>query len=532
MATLRAWFPRGRRRWLLWTIVLITALVTIAAFFVDEPLRRAMERELNRRLVGYTVSIKVLDFHPIGFSLDLEQVAITQEANPDPPVATIPRLSAGVQWSEIIFGRLVANLAIEAPTLYVNQAHFGQELADEVAFEQRGWQEALQAIYPLKINEFRVNGATLTYVDDTRFPPLHLSHITVRAGNIRNIRSPERTYPSSIEAKAVVFGTGRASLAGHADFLATPHLGVKAGVALDAIVLAHFAPILGRYGVRLRRGSLSAVGQVEYAPWIRVVELSEATVAGVQADYVQGGAGSARTRAVVRERAQRATEAQDVPETLVRIGLFRLVDSELGYANQTKTPAYRLFVSDAQLRVKNLANRQAQEGTAEATLTGRFMGSGATTVQARLQPATPRANLEAEIRIENTDLRAMNDLLRAHGNFDVVGGVFSLYAELEVQGNEIRGYVKPLFRDVKVYDAGQDRHKPVLRKLYERVVQGTSKLLENQPRDEVATRVDISGRLEQPDAGTLAAVLRLVQNAFFRAILPGFDHEVRRSSRS
>jgi len=88
------------------------------------------------------------------------------------------------------------------------------------------------------------------------------------------------------------------------------------------------------------------------------------------------------------------------------------------------------------------------------------------------------------------------------------------------------------FRDVKVYDPGHDRHKPVLKKLYERVVQGTSKLLENGPRDEVATRVDISGRLEQPDAGTLAAVLRLVQNAFFRAILPGFDHEVQRSSRS
>ena len=95
------------------------------------------------------------------------------------------------------------------------QRRFRKEMADPMEFEQRGWQEALQAIYPLKINEFKVTGATLTYVDDTRFQPLHLSHVFVRAGNIRNIRAPERTYPSTIEAKA--FGTGRTSLASRAD---------------------------------------------------------------------------------------------------------------------------------------------------------------------------------------------------------------------------------------------------------------------------------------------------------------------------
>jgi hypothetical protein len=216
---------------------------------------------------------------------------------------------------------------------------------------------------------------------------------------------------------------------------------------------------------------------------------------------------------------------------VVRIRQFRLVGSELGFANETTTPHYRLFVADAQVHVSNLASPGAKD-MAVASLSGRFMGSGATAIQARFRPAAPKTDFQANVKIENTDLQAMNDLLRAHGTFDVVGGVFSVYSELAVQGNEVRGYVKPLFRDVKVYDANQDRHKPALKKLYERIVQGASKVLENRPREEVATRVDISGRLEQPDTGTLEAVLRLIQNAFFSAILPGFDHQVPRTSRS
>ena len=66
----------------------------------------------------------------------------------------------------------------------------------------------------------------------------------------------------------------------------------------------------------------------------------------------------------------------------------------------------------------------------------------------------------------------------------------------------VRGYVKPLFSDLDVYDKRQDKEKGAVRKLYERAVEGVSKLLENRPRDEVATRADIAGPLENPQAST------------------------------
>ena len=54
-----------------------------------------------------------------------------------------------------------------------------------------------------------------------------------------------------------------------------------------------------------------------------------------------------------------------------------------------------------------------------------------------------------------------------------------------------------------------------------------STLLENRPREEVATRVDISGRIDKPDVRPVVAAARLFQNAFIKAILPGFERRGR-----
>jgi len=52
-------------------------------------------------------------------------------------------------------------------------------------------------------------------------------------------------------------------------------------------------------------------------------------------------------------------------------------------------------------------------------------------------------------------------------------------------------------------------------------------VLQNRPRDEVATRIEISGRLDDPNASIVDTIVGLVQNAFFKAILPGFEARLR-----
>ena len=154
------------------------------------------------------------------------------------------------------------------------------------------------------------------------------------------------------------------------------------------------------------------------------------------------------------------------------------------------------------------------------------MGSGPTRAQATFRPESKGPDLDLTISIDDTDMPTMNDLLRAYGNFDVVAGKFSLYSEIKIRQAKIDGYIKPLFRDMKVYDRRQDAEKSMFRRLYEGLVGGISGLLKNRPRSEVATKVPISGDLEAPQSNTWETIVRLIQNAFFKAILPGFEKEV------
>ena len=66
------------------------------------------------------------------------------------------------------------------------------------------------------------------------------------------------------------------------------------------------------------------------------------------------------------------------------------------------------------------------------------MGNGETSVTGILRPSMSLPN---RITSEDagTPIRAMNNLLRAHGKFDAVGGTFSCYAEVMLEDGRIRG---------------------------------------------------------------------------------------------
>jgi hypothetical protein len=520
----------ARRRWWLLGVGLVPLLLLAADVLLDEPIRRQLERRMNERLTGYTVGIGRADFHVLGFGIDLDDLVVVQEANPEPPVARVRRLAASVQWRELLTGHVVANFRVERPVVHFDLAHFRKEQQDETPVEERGWQEALESIYPFRINEFRVVDGEVTYEDRGPYDPLHLTAVSFRAGNIRNVRSRPHDYPSPIHLEAGVFETGRITADGHANFLAEPHLGLKANVAVQGVPLAYLKPITERYSVVVRRGTLSLQGTAEWRhDGGTLVHVRELTADGLDLDYVHAIATKPAEKQTAEQAREVAGKVANKPEMLLRVDHARITGSTFGFVNRAAEPDYRLVLGDTTLDLRNLSNHFT-EGTMVADLRGKFMGSGVTVAHATFRPETKGPDFDLAVRIENTDMRAMNDVLRAYGKFDVVSGLFSFYSELSVKNQRIEGYVKPLFRDLKAYDKRQDEEKSAFRKLYEKLVGGVSKLLENRPRDEVATKTEVVGRVDDPKTSTLQVIVNLIQNAFFRAILPGFDEELARGS--
>jgi hypothetical protein len=272
----------------------------------------------------------------------------------------------------------------------------------------------------------------------------------------------------------------------------------------------------------LPSGTLFADGETEWGPRIRLAHLTDLEIRGIRLDYVHT-LETAPAETARKHKVQQVTKkATNQPGLLLKVDRFRLVDANVGLVNKAKNPPYRAFLSGLDLEIKNLSNHFS-EGPAVAKLNGKFMGSGPTTASATFRPENNGPDFDLKAAIENTDMTKMNDVLRAYGKFDVVRGDFSFYSELHVKNRQITGYVKPLFQEMKVYDKRQDKEKSFFRKAYEVLVGGVSKLLENKPRNEVATVADISGRLGDPKSNTWQVVGRLIENAFIRAILPGFD---------
>jgi len=522
----------ARRHWMAIgiPIAVILALGYAIAFLIDEPLRRYTENKMNHALKGYTARIGKLDFHPIGFSLDLRDVVVTQEEHPDPPVLRLERLSASVQWRALLSGKVVGDVELIRPSVYLNLPQARKEINDPTPVKERGWQDALQAVYPLKINHFEIRHGDATYIDQGPFKPLHVRDIELIATDIRNRRS-DRPYPSDVRFSATVFESGRVSGDGQADLLAEPNPAFRGDIDLSNIELDYFKPVTNRYNLSVDKGVLTAAGHVEYAAEAKTVSLKHATIDGIRADYVHTAPTAATEKDTREKAAEAAKQANNAPGLLVKIEALRLTRSTVGYVNKATNPSYRVFLADTDGTLTNLSNQQV-EGTAVAKITGSFMGSGTAHAEAAFRADKAGPSFDVGVRIEEVDVTRLNDLFRAYGRFDAASGRFYFYSELDAKKGVVTGYVKPLFKDLQVFSKQQDKDKPALQKMYEHIVGGVAKVLKNRPQEDVATKAQVIGRIDNPKVGTLAALTGVVENAFFKAILPGFDAEIGRAGRA
>ena len=509
-------------KWLWWLAIpigLILVLV-LAASLLDEPLRSYAERTVNERLPAYTVHIGALDLHPLTLSLDLEDVVVKQKDHPDPPLAAISKIHGSLQWSALVRGRFVTDEWIDRPVIHFTRPQAAKEL-DAPPEQKQSWQEALFAMQEVQVNEIRLTNGDVTYRERANTKPLHITELNVKAENIRNVRSKAQEYPSTLHIDAVVFEKGKFTLDGQADFFAEPSLAVNADLTLTDIQLAALQPVTASHQVHLSQGRLSATGHVEYAPTVQEVRLRSFELHDVKGDFIHTARAAKKEKEAGQKAARAAKHAANHPTLLLRIDQGMIEHSEFGVVNQAASPSYRIFISDTNIDLDNWSN-QLSEGIAKVTLKGLFMGGGATQISGAFRPETKSPDFDLHVKLVNTPAKSLNPALRAHRGTDVVAGVVSVFSEMTVKQGKVDGYLKPLFKDVKAYDPEQDKDKGLLTKIFEKTIDVASTVLKND-RGEVATKADVAGPVENPQASTWEVVSTLFSNAFFDAVLPGLE---------
>jgi len=100
---------------------------------------------------------------------------------------------------------------------------------------------------------------------------------------------------------------------------------------------------------------------------------------------------------------------------------------------------------------------------------------------------------------------------------------------VQATDSRLDGYIKPLLRNVDIFDYDQDvanEEKGFFRGLWEAVVGGGQEVLENQRKDQFATRVELSGTTHETDVSPFQAFIAILRNAFVEALSARFERSL------
>lgn len=481
-----------------------------------------MESNLNENLKGYTVQLEAVDIHPIGLSIDFENLTLRQKANPDPPLLVIPSWTTSIQWIALLKLKIVSDHLINHANIFLSLTQVEQAMKDKVEVKDEGWQEILYALYPVTIN-IRIKDSSFTYVDKADQPPLELSNFQLSLENIQNIRFREGEYPSHIHLEGSFPQAGFVGISGRANFLAEPFPGASVDFDVSNVQLKQFGPISSLFNVEVHSGILNGQGHVEYSPWTNMAKIARLEIQNPHINYVEKQ--SPKKAQKVKEDSHTqdrdpSKKSQDPFKVLVDSA--SVTNGEFGYKDQTTTPPYKIFINHVDLQVTGVgAPKITQKG--ELNLSGNFMGKGKTSIEGKFRPEVEHPDIDVKVKIEKTDMTTLNGAFKAFAGFDVKSGEFSLISELHTDSGRVQGYIKPYFEKPEIHDLSQDKTDNIFQQLYEGAVGAVASLLENDPRDEVATKTDITGTMDNIKIGTWELIWNLFRNAFVEAMTPAFE---------
>lgn len=206
-----------------------------------------------------------------------------------------------------------------------------------------------------------------------------------------------------------------------------------------------------------------------------------------------------------------------------KINSVRIHDGSVHFRTFTSEQPVDVYLSQLQGAIDNLTNIRDEITPLITTITanGLAMDQAKFEYQMKMNPFSYRPTFHLAVRLLGLDVTKTNNLARAYGAFDFESGWFDLVIEMDVKEGLVEGYVKPLFRNLKVFSLTKDiREDNVLELFWEAMVGVATNLLKNPPRDQLATLVPFRGDMSGPRTDVLAAIGNVLRNAFIRAYLP------------
>jgi hypothetical protein len=183
-----------------------------------------------------------------------------------------------------------------------------------------------------------------------------------------------------------------------------------------------------------------------------------------------------------------------------------------------------VYLSKVELTVDNLSNirNETKPLVSSVNMTALAMDQAQFELIMTLDPFSYRPTFRVAARLLGLDVTRINDLALTYGKFDFKRGWFDLVVEMQANEGQISGYIKPLFRNLKLFSLSKDlKEDSVLQFFWQAVVGATTAALKNFPRDQFGTVIPFTADATgTTSADILATIGNILRNAFIRAYLP------------
>lgn len=214
----------------------------------------------------------------------------------------------------------------------------------------------------------------------------------------------------------------------------------------------------------------------------------------------------------------------------ITLNELRVVNGTLKFHNFTSTPPVNIEASKVNASLYNLTNVADSHGQRVAKFEGSalLLGQAPLKTSAEFDPYKNFEDFDFRLRAKGIELRQLNDFASAYGHFDFNAGHGDLVIQARAKDGQLNGYIKPLLRDVDVFNWQQDvvdQDKSLFRSIWEALVGSSETVLKNQRKNQFATRVELSGSVQQQDVSAFQAFMAILHNGFIKAFNARFERQ-------
>lgn len=205
-----------------------------------------------------------------------------------------------------------------------------------------------------------------------------------------------------------------------------------------------------------------------------------------------------------------------------------VANGEIHFQDPHSTPSVDIYTSQISAIATNLTNARAKSEKLPSTLRAQAttLGGGRLDLDLKMNVMKPMPAFELNCGLTNVNLTSLNSFLRAYGKFDVERGDFALFTSIAGNEGKYEGYFKVFFNDLDVFEWQKERKKNVLEVFWQAVVGSVTQIFKNHSKDQLATKVPVTGSYNGSSVGVWTTVTTILQNAFVHALTPKLDEHV------